>query len=257
MRVIFVGDVVGPRAVAWLAERLPALIDEHAAELVVVDAENCGEDGASMTLVAVERLLAAGADVITGGNHAFDGPEYEAVLAHERVLRPLNVGDRVPGRGVLELGVGGEDVRVVVLADALALADAPAFARMSVEPYAAYAALAAGPTAIVEMHALSVTAKQGLAYALDGRVAAVLGTHTHEPTLDLRLLPAGTALVTDVGMTGPDDGPQGMRAQAVAERVRGSTPVDAPPPGPAAGEIVLGAVLLEVENGLTRSLERL
>lgn len=257
MRVLFVGDVVGPRAVEWLAGRLPELRDQNGVDVVVVDAENCAADAASMTVTAVERLLACGADVITGGNHAFEGPEVEAVLSHERVLRPLNVSDEAPGRGWLTVRAGEEDLRVVVLADRLALRDAPAFAHMTVDPYAAWAALGAGPTTLVEMHALSVTAKQSLAYALDGEAAAVLGTHTHEPTLRLRLLPRGTALVTDVGMTGPDDGPQGMDAAAVVQRVRRLATYDGAPVGPAAGEIVLGAVLLEIENGLTRSLVRL
>jgi metallophosphoesterase (TIGR00282 family) len=256
MRLLFIGDVVGPRAVEWLAGRLPALREEHAVELVVVDAENCAADAASMTLNAVQRLLERGADVITGGNHAFEGLEVDAVLAHERVLRPLNVADGVPGRGTLTINVNGEDVRMVVLADQFALDVAPEFARMTVEPYAAWASLPASPTTIVEIHALSVMAKQSLAYALDGEVAAVLGTHTHEATLPLHLLPYGTALVTEVGMTGPRDGPQGMNPERVIQRVRGRDDPESPPEGPANGEIILGAVLLEIENGLTQNLTR-
>jgi len=258
MRALFVGDVVGPRAVDWLAARLAALRAEHEVDLLVVDAENCAADGASMSLAGVQELLEAGADVITGGNHAFEGEEFAAVLAHERVLRPLNVADTVPGRGALTVRAAGQDVRVVVLADRFALQDAPPFAHMTAEPYAAWAALPPGPaTSIVEMHALSVTAKQSLAYALDGRVAAVLGTHTHEPTLELHRLPQGTALVTDVGMTGPRDGPQGMHPQAVIERARGLPAAECSAVRPGDGEIVLGAVLLDIEGGLTRSIERL
>jgi calcineurin-like phosphoesterase len=256
VRVLFIGDVVGPRAVEWLAARLPALRAEHGAGLVVIDAENCGEDGASMTVGCVERLLSAGGDVITGGNHAFEGPEVAAVLEHERMVRPLNVADALPGRGALTTRVAGEDVRVVVLADRAALDFAPPTARMTEEPYAAWAALPQGPTTIVEMHALSVSAKQGLAYALDGEVAAVLGTHTHEPTIALDVLPGGTALVTDVGMTGPLGGPQGMHPDGVVERIRGLPSAQLSPVRPADGEIVLGAVLLEIEHGLTRSLSR-
>jgi 2',3'-cyclic-nucleotide 2'-phosphodiesterase len=257
MQVLFVGDVVGPRATRWLVERLPDLRAEHKIDVIVVDAENCGADAESMTVDGIEQLLAAGADVITGGNHAFDGTEVEAVLEHERMVRPLNVADNVPGRGTLTVRAGGEELRVVVLADRLALDWAPAFAHMTVEPYAAWSALPAGPTTtIVEMHALSVTAKQALAYALDGQVAAVLGTHTHEPTLALRILPGGTALVTDVGMTGADDGPQGIHAQPVVERLRGLPAHELSPVRPAEGEIVLGAVLLELDGGLTRALRR-
>lgn len=257
MRVLFVGDVVGPRAVDWLAARLPALRAEHQLGLIVVDAENCAPDAESMTLAGVQQLLTAGADVITGGNHAFEGADVEAVLGHERVLRPLNVADTVPGRGTLTTRVGGEHVRVVVLADSAALEVAPPFARMTLEPYDALVALAPGPTTIVEIHALSAMAKQSLAYALDGEVAAVLGTHTHVPTLALEILPRGTALVTEVGMTGPLGGPLGMDPQGVVERVRGLPARKLSPIRPAGGEIVLGAVLLEIEHGLTRSLTRL
>jgi metallophosphoesterase (TIGR00282 family) len=257
MRILFIGDVVGPRAVEWLAARLPGLRADNDVDLVVVDAENCAPDGNSMTVGGVERLLDAGADVVTGGNHAFEGAEFEAVLRHERVLRPLNVAESLPGRGTLDVRVRGEDVRVVVLADTLALETAPAFAAMTLEPYAALLAIGPGPTTIVEMHALSVMEKQALAYAMDGQVAAVLGTHTHEPTIELHLLPRGTGLVTDVGMTGPRDGPQGMGARAMIERLEGLDEAALSPLGPASGEIVLGAILLEIEAGLTRSLKRL
>ena len=237
--------------------RLPGLRAEHRIDLVVVDAENSAADAASMTVAAVDALVSAGADVVTGGNHAFDGSEVDAVLAHERVVRPLNVADIVPGRGWLIVRVGDQDVRVVVLADRYALDDAPAFARMTVDAYAAWSALPPGPVTIIEMHALSVAAKQSLAYAVDGEVAAVLGTHTHEPTLELRLLPGGTALVTDVGMTGPGDGPQGMDPQWVVDRVRRANGTDGATSRPARGEIVLGAIVLEIENGLARSLHRI
>jgi calcineurin-like phosphoesterase len=160
---------------------------------------------------------------------------------------------------VLSLRAAGREVRVVVLADRLALDDAPPIGRMTLAPYAALRDLppSGADATIVEMHALSVTEKQGLAYACDGEVAAVLGTHTHEPTLALRILPGGTALVTDVGMTGPDDGPQGMHPTAVVERVRGEALAGGSPVGPAEGEIVLGAVVLEIAGGHTRGLRRL
>jgi len=246
MNVLFVGDIVGPPAVEWLAERLPGLRAEHDVDLVIVDAENCAPNCEGMTVALVERLLDAGTDVVTAGNHAFDGDEVEAVLALDRVLRPHNAVDGAPGRGVITVG----GVRVVVLADRLAMDG-----HISEDPYAAWEALPPGPTTIVEIHALSVMAKQSLAYAIDGQAAAVLGTHTHEPTSELHLLPGGTAHVTEVGMTGPLGGPQGLQPQPVVDRVRG---VDPPAPlRPADGEIVLGAILLDLRDGLTRSLRRL
>ncbi len=256
MRILFVGDVVGPRAVQWLAARLGELRAGQRADLVVVNAENCAPDAASMTLDGVQRLVDAGADIVTGGNHAFEGAEVEAVLAHERVVRPLNVSDAAPGRGVITARAAEQTVRVVVLADRQALEDAPPMGQMTIEPYAAWSALAPGPTTVVEIHALSAMAKQSLAYALDGQVAAVLGTHTHVPTVELEILPRGTALVTEVGMTGPRGGPLGMHAQPVVQRVRGLPASELSSLRPADGDIVLGAVVLEIQGGVTRSIDR-
>jgi calcineurin-like phosphoesterase len=247
VRVLFVGDVVRPESVDWLARRLPAMRSEHEVDLTIVDAENCGPDGLSMPVDGVERLVAAGADVITGGNHIFDGPESDAVLTHPRVLRPLNVASTLPGRGVLTVECGDEHVRVVVLADRDALEVAPPVAHMTLEPYAAWSALPPGPATIVEMHATSVTEKMTLAQGLDGEVAAVLGTHMHAPTPELHHLPNGTAFVVDVGMTGARDqrfhGPIGGR------------------PNPAVSSpdatMVLAAVLLDVKNGRTWKISRL
>lgn len=247
MRILFIGDVVRPDAVDWLARRLPAMRTQHGVDLTIVDAENCGPDGLSMTVAGVEQLVAAGADVITGGNHAFDGPESEAVLTHDRVVRPLNVADTLPGQGVLTVALEHEDVRTVVIADRTALDVAPAAARMTLDPYAAWSSVPPGPTTIVEMHAMSETEKWDLARAVDGEVAAVLGTHMHRPSVNLHLLPRGTAFVVEVGMTGSRE-----------ERFHGRLDVD---PNPAAsspdGVMILGAVLLEIENGTTTAITRL
>jgi calcineurin-like phosphoesterase len=168
------------------------------------------------------------------------------VLTHQRVLRPLNVACTLPGRGVLTVELLDEDVRVVVLADRVALDVTPPIARMTLEPYAAWSSLPPGPTTIVEMHAMSTTEKWALARALDGDVAAVLGTHMHAPTADLHLLPRGTAFVVDVGMTGSRD-----------ERFHGRLGAD---PNPAVsspdGKMILGAVLLDIENRITRAITR-
>lgn len=244
---MFVGDVVGPEAVEWLARRLPRMRAQHEVDIAIVNAENCGADGISMTVHGVERLVEMGADVITGGNHIFDGPESEAVLGHHRVLRPLNVARTLPGQGALTLSLPDENLRVVVLADGAALDVAPSYARMTLEPLAAWSSLPSGPATIVEMHAMSTSEKWALARALDGDVLAVLGTHMHSPTAELHVLPSGTAFVVDVGMTGSRN-----------ERFHG--PLDTGP-NPAVsspdGEMILGAVLLDVEKGSVRSIARL
>lgn len=257
MKVLFVGDVVGPAAAAYLAGRLPGLRRKHAVDLAVVNAENCAPTGVGLGAGQVSLLLGSGADVITSGNHAWDAPDFEEVLEHPRVLRPLNVPDGVPGRGALPLEVGGETASVVVLADDAALALAEATVPEALPAYEAWLSADLPGTTVVDFHAQSVMDKQAFAFAADGRVAAVLGTHTHEPTLPLHVLPGGTALVTEVGMTGAYGGPQGFDPRRFVARTLGMDPVGLPPVAPAAGPIALGAVLLVIKGGRTLKVERL
>lgn len=252
-RLLFVGDIVGPAAVAYLADRLPSLRRSLAIDLVVANAENASlsgrsvERGFGMSGAAVATLFAAGVDAITSGNHAWDQPDCETVLAHPRVLRPHNLPPGRCGDGVLTIEVGGGPVSILNLADADAIPDAS-------PPYPAWQAADLAGAVVVDFHGGRMEEKVGFAHAVDGRVAAVLGTHTHEPTLPLHLLPGGTALVVDVGMTGPTGGWGGIDpAQAIAT-VRGE-------PRPetttvAAGPIALGAVALTIEAGRTVAIER-
>jgi len=239
VRVLFVGDVVGPAAVAYLADRLPVLRADLALDVVIANAENCGPTGIGMAVDLVERLVAAGVDVVTAGNHAFDGPEVAGVLAVPRVLRPLNLS---PG--------------VLVLADREALALAPSVAAFGRRPWDAWCAAERLGTVIVDYHAQSDMEKEAFAHAVDGAAAAVIGTHTHVPTLPLHLLTCGTALVTDVGMTGPAGGIEGFDAARYVEIVRGTPPEAAPPVRVAGGPIVLGAVVLDIEAGRTTAIAR-
>ena len=256
MRALFIGDVVGPAAVGYLVDRLPRLRADLALDVVIANAENCGPTGIGMTVALVERLKTAGVDVVTSGNHAFDGPEVASVLALPRVLRPLNLADGVLGRGSITIDVAGEPLTVLVLADRDALALAPAVAAFGRRPWDAWTAADRPGTVIVDYHAQSDMEKHAFANAVDGVAAAVIGTHTHEPTLPLHLLPSGTALVADVGMTGPTGGIEGFDAGRFVEIVRGTPPSAARPVGVASGPIVLGAVVLDIEAGRTTAIRR-
>jgi metallophosphoesterase (TIGR00282 family) len=256
VRALFIGDVVGPAAVAYVAERLPGLRAGLSLDVVIANAENCGPTGVGMAGDQVACLLAAGVDVVTAGNHAFDGPEVASVLALPRVLRPLNLAPGILGRGCLTIEVGGEALTVLVLADRDALALAPSVAAFGRRPWDAWSAAERPGTVIVDYHAQSDMEKQAFAHAVDGAAAAVIGTHTHEPTLPLYLLPGGTALVTDVGMTGPTGGVEGFDAARYVEIVRGTPPQAAPPVGVASGPIVLGAVVLDIAGGRAAAITR-
>jgi metallophosphoesterase (TIGR00282 family) len=258
MRVLFVGDVVGEVAGAWLAERLPRLRDEQQADLVIINAENMafdphradGRGNFGMTLAGVESLFAAGADVITSGNHAWDTSPAEtaAVHGHPRVLRPLNMPATYPGKGAVTVELRGQQVTVVNLATPDAIADA-------LPPAEAWAELAPQGTIIVDLHAESMIQKHVIAHGLDGSVAAVLGTHTHEPSLYTRILPGGTAFVPEVGMTGPLGGGQGIPGEVYRRLWTGEGWKVGTELAP--GPLTLGAVLLEIEGGLTRAITRL
>jgi metallophosphoesterase (TIGR00282 family) len=257
VRALFIGDVVGPAAVVYLADRLPRLRAELALDVVIANAENCGPTGIGMAVDRVDQLLTAGVDVVTAGNHAFDGPEVADVLALPRVLRPLNLAPGVLGRGSITIDVAGEPLTVLVLADREALALAPSVAAFGRRPWDAWCAAERPGSVIVDYHAQSDMEKQAFAHAVDGTAAAVIGTHTHVPTLPLHLLPRGTALVTDVGMTGPDGGIEGFDASRYVEIVRGTPREAAPPVRVAAGPIVLGAVMLDIAAGRTTAIARI
>ena len=192
--------------------------------MCIVNGENVA-DGAGITAKLADKLLAAGADVVTLGNHTFRREGIGAYLAtSERVIRPANAGAWTPGRGLTVVEArNGVKVAVINLLGSLFL-DTP------VSPWEMVDALvdearAAAPVVVVDFHAEATSEKVALAPWLDGRVTAVIGTHTHVQTNDARLLPGGTAAITDAGMTGPHDSVIGVRADLAISRMRTRMPV--------------------------------
>mgnify|MGYP005836284493 CR=1 FL=1 len=260
-KLLFIGDVVGQAGLAFLERRLPALVDEHRPNFVIVNAENLdttfhrpSPGNCGMTSASLARLLALPVDLVTGGNHSWDGPDVAQVLASPHVIRPLNYSTLAPGRGAAIAVKDGVRLGVINLVSrtAFALAD---------DPLAALdAQLAAWENQtdliLVDFHGESVTEKQTAAFACDGRVAAVLGTHTHVRTLDTGLLPQGTAFVTDVGMTGPTGGVQGYQPQMFVNHMRLRLPT-ADPLAEAAGPVELGAVLITCQGRRAVHIERI
>lgn len=258
MIVLFFGDIVGEEATAYLAQRVPELRREHGADLVIANAENCAPNGLGMAAKQVEWLFDSGVDVITGGNHSWDSPESVEALEHPMVVRPCNLAAGAAGRGVVHVEAAGETVTVLNLADACSMKGAKAVARLWQPAYASWVTADKRGTVIVDYHGDHVIEKQIFARAVDGEAAAVLGTHTHEPTLPLQILPAGTALVTDVGMIGPTGGVQGFAYDGfVTGLKRTGNPFSEPLPTPLEGPIALGAVLVEIEGRTARRLERI
>jgi len=205
-------------------ERLPGLKEEHGVGFCVVNGENVA-DGAGITPRLAERLLAAGADVITLGNHVWRRREIGPYLeTAERVVRPANLGAGAPGRGlVVAKAADGTPVAVVNLQGSL-------FMQTPIGPFELVddlveQARSQAKVIVVDFHAEATSEKVALARYLDGRVTAVLGTHTHVQTSDARVLAGGTAAITDAGMTGPHDSVIGVKAELAIQRMRTGIPV--------------------------------
>jgi len=250
--VLAIGDVVGRPGRQALARGLPALRARYAPDVVIVNADNAA-GGRGLTPAVADELFALGIDVLTGGDHIWDRREILPLLDREpRLLRPANLPAGNPGRGVTVVDGAAGRLGVLHLQGRifLDLADDP-FAVADV----VLAELAGRVDAIVvDFHAEATSEKEALAYYLDGRVAAVLGTHTHVQTADARLLPGGTATITDLGRTGPVGGVLGLDAEAAVRwlrRIHGGARAE-----PAAGPVEVQGALVEIDvgTGCARSL---
>jgi 2',3'-cyclic-nucleotide 2'-phosphodiesterase len=244
LKLLFVADVFGAPGRAALEERLRGLREELGASFCVVNAENAA-DGAGLTPRLADRLLAAGADVLTLGNHVWRRGEIGPYLdSSDRVVRPANLASGAPGRAlVVAPATDGTPVAVVNVLGQL-------FMATPVGPFEVLEALvdearALTPIVVVDFHAEATSEKVAAARVLDGRVTAVIGTHTHVQTSDARVQPGGTAAITDAGMTGPHDSVIGVKAELAIHRMRTGMPVRFEP---ATGGVRIEGVLVECDQ---------
>jgi hypothetical protein len=221
--ILFVGDIVGGIGRRTLLGLLPGLRERLALDFVVVNGENAA-GGLGITPKIAEALFAAGIDVITLGNHTYRHREiYPYLDAEPRILRPANFLRSQPGHGSCVVTSGGGRLAVVSLSGNLYMnAGRPAFAAADA---ALHALQGQADHVLVDMHAEATSEKVGMGWYLDGRVTAVVGTHTHVPTADWRVLPGGTAYITDVGMTGPRGGVIGVKREQAIEAMATQMPV--------------------------------
>jgi metallophosphoesterase (TIGR00282 family) len=211
MRILFVGDVVGRSGRTIVNERLPGLIAGWKLELVVINGENAA-GGFGITETIYNELIDAGADAVTLGNHAWD--QREALVFIERaprLIRPVNYPAGTPGRGAAMIETKNGKRALVINAMGRIFMDALDDPFAAVERELAACPLGRGADAIVlDMHCEATSEKQAMGYFCDGRVSLTVGTHTHSPTADHRILPGGSAFVSDVGMTGDFNSVIGM-----------------------------------------------
>ena len=242
--------MAGPGRTAVL-ERIQDLREQHAVDLAVMNAENLA-GGFSVTPQAAEALFAAGVDVMTSGNHIFDKREAAAYVARQpRLLRPANYSEGTPGSGLWAGEVRG--VRVAVL-NVMGRVHMPP---THDSPFAAADRLLAGldgsvKVRLVDVHAEATSEKAALAWHLDGRVSAVVGTHTHVQTADERVLPGGTAFITDLGMTGSHSGCIGMEREGAVARFLNPA---APRAEHSKGDVRICAALIDVDDATGRARE--
>jgi metallophosphoesterase (TIGR00282 family) len=224
MRILFVGDVVGRPGRDAVEGLLPGLREKLDVDACVVNGENVA-NGIGITPRLADRLLAAGADAVTLGNHAWRREEIGPYLAASpAVVRPANFQADAPGRGLTVVEArDGTRIGVINLLGSLYLD--PAHSMWELVDELVDAARAETPVVVVDVHAEATSEKVALSQWLDGRVTAVLGTHTHVQTADARVLPGGTAALTDVGMTGPHDSVIGVQSDLAIRRMRTGMPV--------------------------------
>jgi metallophosphoesterase (TIGR00282 family) len=250
-RLLFIGDIVGEPGRKALLAALPDLIERHSPALVVANGENIA-GGLGITARTARSILDAGVDVITTGNHVYRHREvYEFLDKTDRVIRPANYLESHPGRGHTIIEKGGVRWGVINLSGTVYL-DAARSPFLEVDRL--LDRMAANTDFIfVDFHAEVTSEKVAMGWHLDGRVLGIVGTHTHVPTADARVLPGGTAYVTDVGMTGSRAGVIGVKREQAVERFLTQLPVkfETAEEDP----WVMGCSIESGEGGLARSIE--
>ena len=249
---MFVGDIVGRPGRNALKEHIYGLLESLRIDFVVVNAENAA-GGFGITEKAVMELFSHGVHVLTSGNHIWDKKEAEPILANtDNIIRPLNYAPGVPGRGSVVYDLPGRfKVGVINLQGRV-------FMPLSDCPFRAVEAEVKRISAetdiiVVDFHAEATSEKLAMGWFLDGKVSAVIGTHTHVQTADERVLPGGTAYITDVGMTGPTDSVIGVKVQQVMHRFLLQTPsrFEVAKKGPT----VMSAVVVAIDESTGRATD--
>ena len=252
MRILFLGDIFGQPGRDAVIRRLPHLADEQAIDFTIANGENAA-NGAGITSKIATRLLAAGIDVLTTGNHVWRQREvYPFLSSSDRIVRPANFPAGNPGRGLtVQATRDGDAVAVINLMGNV-------FMDSGVSPFRIVDGLvdeasSLAETIIVDLHAEATSEKVAMARYLDGRVTAVLGTHTHVQTADERVSAKGTAAITDVGMCGPHDSVIGVRGEIILQRFLTELPVQFEV---ADGDVRLNGVVITCEGGRATAMER-
>jgi metallophosphoesterase (TIGR00282 family) len=255
MRVLFIGDIFGKPGRKALFENLQRLIQAHRVDFSIANVENAA-GGFGLTPQIAEEFLEADIDVLTSGNHIWDKRAILPYLAQQpRLLRPHNYPRTTPGTGLF-IGDSRCGVRIAVLSLQGRVYMQPIDCPFTIGDEAVSQARKETNLILVDFHAEATSEKQAFAWYMDGRVSAVVGTHTHVQTADERILPRGTAYITDLGMTGPYDSVIGSIPDLALERFLKQMPARLEP---AAGNLRFCGVVIDIDegNGLANSISRI
>jgi len=256
MRILFIGDIFGRPGRTIVKDRLPALVKEHGIDLVIANGENAAA-GFGITPPLAEELFEMGIDVLTTGNHIWDKREivdyFEAADGNphspaRRLLRPANYPPGMPGWGVYEGRKGQVPYAVLNLQGRV-------FMGSNDDPFRVADQLlkeVRAKVVLVDIHAEATSEKMSMGWYLDGRVTLVVGTHTHVPTADERVLPGGTAYITDAGMTGPYDSVIGVKKELIVAKFLNNMPTRFEA---ATGDVRLSAVVVDCDGTTGRARE--
>lgn len=255
MKVLFIGDIVGKIGRITTKALLPTIVNRYKIDIVIANGENAA-GGFGITDKVVSEILSYGVHIITTGNHVWDKKEFIPQISKiDRVLRPLNYPQGVPGYGSIIYTLNnGSKVAVVNISGRVFMTNIDCPFRTGKEEVERLAD--STKVIIIDFHAEATSEKIAFGYFIDGKVSAVIGTHTHVQTADERILPGGTAYITDVGMTGPYDSIIGIKKEQIIDRFLTNMPMRFEV---AKGEGIFSAVVIEIEEdtGKANAIQRL
>ncbi|KIL44958.1 TIGR00282 family metallophosphoesterase [Jeotgalibacillus soli] len=255
MKLLFIGDVVGSMGREMVEEFVPKLKEQHQPDLTIINGENAAS-GRGITENIYRQLEDAGADVITMGNHTWDNRDiFQFIDKASNIVRPANFPQGTPGKGMVMIQAGSFEVAVINLLGRT-------FMNPIDDPFPVVKKLVDEakrhtPFIFVDFHGEATSEKQAMGWFLDGKVSAVVGTHTHVQTADERILPKGTAYQSDVGMTGPYDEILGMEKEAVIKRFVTSLPVRFEVPKTGRKQLSGCVIELDRKTGKALSIKRI
>jgi len=254
MKILFFGDVIGKLGRRAVIKSLPDYKKKYQPDLIIANAENLAH-GAGITQATVEEILTGGVDILTGGNDMFKKSGYEDVFLQfeNRIIRPANYPDEIPGRGYTTLKIGGHRVCIINLNGRVF------FNEHLDDPFRKFDELykllkiGSDDIVLVDFHAEATSEKSAFSWYVDGRASAVVGTHTHIPTSDMNILPQGTAYVTDIGMVGAKDSVIGVEKEGPLKMFLSQVPVRFE--RPESGLARVGGVWLELDDKSSRAIQ--